>query len=195
METSYEKMMSLKERKGIRLDLGCGANKQQGFLGMDIRQLPGVDIVQDIEQYPWPLSDGSCVLILCSHVVEHIKPWLSITFLDECWRLLEEYGELAISTPYPGSRGFWQDPTHCNGWSETTFQYFDPSFPLYGIYKPKPWKIKKGFPVWQVTGNLEVLLTKLPEEEVEGKQALATGGATLGISVADKAGIKDKMGG
>ena len=190
---NYDEVTAIRERKGIRLDVGCGEGKQPGFIGMDIRQLPGVDLVHDIEVFPWPLTNASCVLIVCSHVVEHIKPWFSIPFMNECWRVLEEHGELAISTPYPGSRGFWQDPTHCNGWSEATFQYFDPSYPLYQIYKPRPWAIRKGFPVWQANGNLEVVLVKVLEREAEEKQDVV--GNTLGVCVADKAGVKSVMGG
>lgn len=185
--------LELRSKKGIRLDLGCGENKQEGFLGMDIRGLPTVDIIHDIEVFPWPLADNSCVVIVCSHLVEHIKPWYSIPFMDECWRLLEVGGDLAISTPYPGSRGYWQDPTHCNGWNEATWQYFDPSYPLYTIYKPKPWKVTKGFPVWQPQGNLEVLLKKRAEEDVEIIQDLSYN--TLGVSVSDSAKTQDKMGG
>jgi cephalosporin hydroxylase len=33
------------------------------------------------------------------------------------------------------------DPTHCNPANETTWEYFDPSKPLYEMYKPKPWRI------------------------------------------------------
>lgn len=184
--------------KRLQLDLGCGGNKQKGFIGMDLRALPGVDIVHDIEVFPWPLESGCCQTVVASHLVEHIKPWYSIPFMDECWRVLQEGGKLLIATPYPGSRGFWQDPTHCNGWSEATFQYFDPRYPLYGIYQPKPWEIKKGFPVYQSNGNLEVILTKVSEEqqrEREETQRALQAGATLGISVADDAKLADKMGG
>lgn len=176
--------MSFEGRKGLRLDLGCGGNKQNGFIGLDVRELPGVDIVHNIESFPWPVENESCVVVIASHLVEHIKPEFSIPFMDECWRVLEPFGELLIATPYPGSRGFWQDPTHCNGWNEATFQYFDPTYPLFGIYKPKPWSIKQGFPTWQPQGNLEVVLTKISIEAVEEKLALATN--TLGITVADE---------
>ena len=70
-------------------------------------------------------------------------------------------GELLLSTPYPGSTLYWQDPTHCNGFNQTTFQYFDPVYPLYKIYQPKPWKIREGFPLWQANGNLEVIMEKM----------------------------------
>lgn len=153
--------MDVQRYAGIQLDIGCGENKQKGFVGMDKRKLPGVDIVHDLEQFPYPLEDESCLLIVGSHIVEHIKPWFMIPFMDELWRLLKYEGQLALSTPYAGSPGFWQDPTHCNGCNEATWQYFDVRMPLYQIYKPKPWHIMKGFPVWQQTGNMEVVLEKV----------------------------------
>jgi predicted SAM-dependent methyltransferase len=147
--------------KLIKLDLGCGASKQEGFTGMDIRKLPGVDIVHNIEEFPWPIKRNACTIIIASHLVEHIEPRYSIQFMDECWRIMTPGGTLCIATPYPGSRGYWQDPTHKQGWSEVTFQYFDPKFPLYQIYQPKPWMIHAGFPTWQVVGNLEVIMEKV----------------------------------
>ena len=145
---------------GIMLDIGCGSNKQVNFIGMDKRKLPGVDIVHDLEKFPYPLKPDSCLIIVGSHIVEHIKPWLTIDLFNELWRVMKVNGQLALSTPYAGSVGFWQDPTHCNGFNQTTFQYFDPDYPLYQIYKPKPWKIEVGFPVWQATGNMEIMMRK-----------------------------------
>lgn len=151
----------------VKLDIACGANKQEGFSGIDIRPLEGVDIVHDLEEFPWPIPDSTVSIAVASHYIEHIKPWLSIDFMNEVWRILEVGGTFAAVTPYPGSRGYWQDPTHCNGWNEATFQYFDPEYPLYTIYKPRPWKIKEGFPVWQTQGNIEVIMEKIERKEVE----------------------------
>ena len=174
----------------IKLDIGCGGNKQKGFTGIDVRDMEGVDIVHDLEIFPWPIFDEVVILAVASHVLEHIKPWFSIPFMDEVWRVLLPGGTFAASMPYPGSRGFWQDPTHCNGWNEATFQYFDPRYPLYRIYMPSPWKIKKGFPVYQMAGNLEIILEKpLIGEEIEVEE-----GETLGISVAESINIKEVVG-
>jgi SAM-dependent methyltransferase len=152
--------MNISSKAGILLDIGCGSNKRKGFVGMDKRAVEGVDIVHDLEVFPYPLEDESCLTIVGSHIVEHIKPWLMIEFMDELWRLLKPDGQLALSMPYGVSFGFVQDPTHCNPCNEATWQYFDPDKPLYGIYRPKPWRITPGFPVWQVTGNMEVVLEK-----------------------------------
>jgi SAM-dependent methyltransferase len=65
----------LAERSGIQLDIGSGGNKMgPEFVGMDIRPLPGVDIVHDVTKFPWPLPDESVVRAVCSHLVEHIPP-------------------------------------------------------------------------------------------------------------------------
>lgn len=182
----------VKKTKG-RLDIGCGGNKQKGFIGIDKRELPGVDIVHDLESFPWPVPDNSCEIAIASHFIEHVKPWLMLDLMNEVWRVLEVGGDFCIAVPYAGSRGYWQDPTHVNGCNEVTWQYFDPEYPLYGIYNPKPWKIKKGFPVYQIQGNLEVILTKLSTEL--GTAICDLGSSDLGVSVADSASAKERVGG
>jgi SAM-dependent methyltransferase len=158
--------MDLEKYKGIQLDIGCGSNKQPGFVGMDKREIPEVvDIVHDLEEVPYPLEDESCITIVGSHVWEHLKPWLTIDIMNELWRIMKPGGRLALSMPYGWSYGFVQDPTHCNPSNVATWQYFDPRYPLWIIYQPKPWKIVKGFPVWQETGNMEVVLEKLLKPE------------------------------
>lgn len=72
--TKEVKELLEKHSGGIHLDLGCGANKNEGFVGMDVRKLPGVDIVHNIEQFPYPLPDESCSMVVASHVLEHITP-------------------------------------------------------------------------------------------------------------------------
>jgi len=155
----------IEQNSGIRLDIGCGASKQEGFIGLDVRDLPGVDIVHDVEEYPWPLPDECVLLAVCSHLVEHINParFGFIRFMDELWRIMKPGGEIAIATPHGSSQGYLQDPTHCNAINETTWAYFDPlenrtGGQLYSIYQPKPWRIK--FLNWSPAANIEVILVK-----------------------------------
>lgn len=64
-----------KKKDGILLDLGCGENKQgEHWVGIDRRLLKGVDHVHDLEVFPYPIESDSCLSILASHVVEHIRP-------------------------------------------------------------------------------------------------------------------------
>lgn len=152
----------VKQNMGIRLDIACGGNKNPNFVGIDIRPLPGVDIVHNLEEYPWPLPDGCVLMATASHFVEHINPaqFGIIKFFDEVWRVMKEGGEFAIVTPHGLSQGFRQDPTHTKAWDEASFCYFDPLDPsnLWGIYQPKPWQIK--YLSWSPSTNIECILVK-----------------------------------
>jgi SAM-dependent methyltransferase len=154
-----------KEKRGIMLDLGCGEKRNPRFIGIDKRKLPGVDIIWDLERFPWPIPDECCISVVASHLVEHIKPWLTVQFFNEVWRIMKHGGKFAIATPYAGSTGYWQDPSHCNGFIPATFQYFDPRCLLYDIYFPSPWEVEIGFPVWNMYGNLECIMIKLSKDE------------------------------
>lgn len=155
-----------KSKAGIHLDIGCGERKQKGFVGMDIRELPGVDIVWDAEKFPYPIPDDSCLQVLLSHLWEHIEPKNRIKLMDEIWRIMKPDGQLLISAPYYLSFGAYQDPTHYPCPNEATFTYFDPKFPLYEIYKPKPWKLVRNN--YALNGNLEVILEALKDEQGQG---------------------------
>src|SRR2546421_152960 len=137
--------------EGIHVDLGGGQYPQgKDWLNIDNRDLKEVDVVHDLQIFPWPLPDECASIVLCSHLVEHIVPHgfdpkfpklvdllvkkklltrkevlealgetdnkpVFLRFMDECWRIMKPGGQLMITTPYAGSFGFWQDPTHING--------------------------------------------------------------------------------
>jgi len=159
----------IEEKGGISLDIGCGENKQGAeWVGMDIRELPGVEIVWDFEEFPWPLPDECVVRAIASHVVEHINPhkFGFINWMNEAWRVMKPNGQLALALPYWLSPGFAQDPTHCNPCNEHTWAYFDPEVGggvLYNIYKPKPWKLE--YISWNPVANMEVIMRKRDEQK------------------------------
>jgi SAM-dependent methyltransferase len=145
---------------GIRLDIGCGASKQAGWVGIDFQALPSVDIVHDLTVMPWPLPDECATVAMASHVVEHIAPHNMgfVKFMNEVWRVLKPGGEFAIVTPHGYSSGYLQDPTHCNPCNENTWLYFVQDHPFWGFYRPSPWTVK--YLAWDTTANIEVVLVK-----------------------------------
>ncbi len=152
------------EGEGVAFDFGCGDLPAKGAIGVDYVENEWIDIVLDLEKTPYTDIPSNCAkLIIASHIVEHIKPWLFIDVMNEWWRILKKGGQLVISTPYAGSAGFWQDPTHIKGFNEMSFAYFDPlekncGDTLYKIYRPNPWMLKEQH--WNMSGNLEILLLK-----------------------------------
>lgn len=133
----------LAEAAGIFLDIGCGKNKQPGFVGMDRLELPGVDIVHDWNDYPWPFPNNCVNAAMASHVVEHVNPADGnfIKWMDELWRICKVGANVSLIYPHGYSQGYLQDPTHCNACNEVTPYYFDPRHPLYDVYGPKPWHV------------------------------------------------------
>lgn len=171
-------MAKLQDKSGFQLDIGCGSNKLPGFIGIDILPLKGVDIIHDLETFPWPLEDESVIRAIASHVLEHINPHkgIFIKFMDEVWRVLKPRAQFAFVVPHASSHGYAQDPTHVNMINETTMHYFDPDpegktmgGQLYNFYQPKPWKIEKQY--FNPQGNLEVLLSKRIQDPRYGQIA------------------------
>jgi len=157
-------------RGGIKLDLGCGLNKQKGYVGIDIQKHDGVDIVHDIQEFPWPIPDNSCLTILMSHMWEHIEPKYRFQMMDECWRISKCDSQLCIAAPYANSFLAHAHPAHYMCPNEACFQFFDPEFPLYhaSSHKALPWKIVRCD--FNITGTIEVILE--PRKNRSGKPVL-----------------------
>ena len=123
----------------MNLDIGCGENKREGFIGMDSRNVKCVDIVHDLQELPWPIDDDSCFAINASHVLEHLKPWKFFEVMDEAWRVTAEGGGIDIKVPVGIS--YKTDPSHTIEFNHLSFWHLDPSKDFYKTYKSKPWKI------------------------------------------------------
>lgn len=176
----------LKEKGGIKLDVGCGEHKQGlDWVGLDVQELPGVDIVHDFNVHPWPLPNECVLTAIASHVLEHVPKmvidngrtrWPFIEFMNEMWRIMKPDGNFAIIVPHGASPGYMQDPTHTTQINETTWGYFDPiayGGQLYRFYKPKPWKIRlnpmgEADLFYDPSGNMEVVLIKRRMDESYG---------------------------
>ncbi len=107
----------------FKLDIACGQNKTAGYYGVDIAKGPGVDMVHDLEKFPWPFPDASVDEAVCSHYIEHTKDLMK--FMNEVHRILKPGAKILILAPYYNSMRAWQDPTHTRVISETSFLYYN----------------------------------------------------------------------
>ena len=106
---------------GLSLDIGCGAYKQPGTLGIDCRRLPGVQVVCDFER-GLPFRDSSVSTAFSIHSIEHMHDL--ITFMEELYRVCAHGAKVYIKTPYYTSRKAFVDPTHVRFMTEESFEYF-----------------------------------------------------------------------
>ena len=72
----------------LLLDIGCGTNKKQGYIGIDRVKLPGVDVVCDIEE-GLPFKDNTVDGIRVIQVLEHVRDLIFV--LEEFWRVCKEF--------------------------------------------------------------------------------------------------------
>lgn len=93
-----------------KLDVGCGRNKMQDAVGIDIYEFPGVDVVHDLEQFPWPFESDAFDYIKITHVIEHIND--QVGFFKEIHRIAARDAIIHLETPHFSSRDSWADPTH-----------------------------------------------------------------------------------
>jgi hypothetical protein len=110
----------------LKLDLGCGNNRREGFIGVDERPFPKVDQVVDLTTLPWPWKDGSVGEAHASHFVEHLTGRQRVDFVNELYRVLVIGGTCQMITPHWASARAYGDYTH--QWppvSEFWFYYLD----------------------------------------------------------------------
>ena len=100
----------------MKLDVGCGRQKAEGFVGLDYRAFPGVDVVFDLNSSkPWPLDSDTFSYIHAQHIIEHLDDTLH--FFAEAYRVAKDGAILHIETPHYSSRDSWIDPTHVKHFS------------------------------------------------------------------------------
>ncbi|MEW6008478.1 MAG: methyltransferase domain-containing protein [Candidatus Omnitrophota bacterium] len=105
----------------ICLDLGCGSRKKEGYIGVDIVDLEGVDIVCSIEN-GIPINNDCVDKIHSVYFFEHIN---NLIFLfQEIYRICKNGAIVKITVPYYSSINAFKDPTHKQFFTEETFRYF-----------------------------------------------------------------------
>lgn len=98
--------------KPLRLDLGCGRNKREGFVGVDSLPFDGkVDVVCDLRK-PWQWKSDSVDEAHCSHFLEHLTGAERIHFFNELYRVMRKDAKVTIITPHSSSGRAYGDPTH-----------------------------------------------------------------------------------
>ena len=98
----------------MRLNLGCGFNKRDGFVNVDRFADCAPDQIVDLEEFPWPWPDDSVDEICMSHVLEHLGAATETYFavIGELYRICRHGARVTITVPHPRHDDFLNDPTH-----------------------------------------------------------------------------------
>lgn len=128
----------------MKLDIACGQRKKEGFTGIDIAELPEVDIVHDLNVYPWPIESESVEEVSCEHYIEHTLCLMK--FLNELHRVMKPGAKAHIVAPYYTSMRAFQDPTHVRMITEATFVYFN-----------KAWRVDQKLEHYPITADFDYI--------------------------------------
>lgn len=95
----------------LKIDLGCGPNKKEGFVGLDQYPFPGVDHVWDLAS-GLPFDAGSVEEVYSSHFVEHLNARERISLFNDLYRVMKPGAKMEMIVPHWGSCRAYGDPTH-----------------------------------------------------------------------------------
>lgn len=117
----------------IKLDIACGNDKPDGWIGLDLAPLPGVDLVHDVLSFPWPVESGSVGEARCKHFLEHVPAGLRVAFFNELHRVLAPGAGCTFITPLDAWRAA-QDFSH----------EWPPIVPASYLYYNREWRERVG---------------------------------------------------
>jgi len=125
-----------------KLHLGCGNDIKKGWVNLDYMKLEGVDVVCDLNKFPWPFKDNEFDVVYTSHLLEHVKDLIKT--MKEIHRICKNNAEIIIRVPHFSCGVTYRDPTHKRGFSYFTMDYFcDEEKILYDRKEKGLFKIKK----------------------------------------------------
>jgi hypothetical protein len=96
----------------VKIDIGCGPNKKEGFIGLDQYAFPGVDHVVALGRDPLPFGDGTVEEAHASHFIEHLTQIERCHLMNELHRVMKPGAKMAVIVPHWGSTRAYGDPTH-----------------------------------------------------------------------------------
>ena len=123
------KVVKQETNEVIKLDIGCGKNKQPGFIGIDQFAIDGVDVVCNVRE-GLPYSDNSVEEIYCSHFIEHLTALERVRFMNELYRVMKPGAKVTLIAPHWCSNRAYGDMTHC--WPPVSEMWF--------YYLSKTWR-------------------------------------------------------
>ena len=105
----------------IKVELGCGKSKTEGYIGVDRFKLPGVDIVADLNK-PFPFEDNYVDILYACHSLEHLDDMKHI--MSEIFRISKHMSIIYILAPYSHTSLNEANFYHKLCFNEDTFRLF-----------------------------------------------------------------------
>ena len=119
----------------IKLNLGCGLRKIDGYINIDNLYEVNPDVVWNVLD-GFKYADSSVDEVRAFDFLEHIPIGKTVKVVEEIYRVLKPGGKFESFTPdVEHGQGAFQDPTHVSFWCENSWLYYtvEAYRNLYGI--------------------------------------------------------------
>ncbi|MEM2954847.1 MAG: methyltransferase domain-containing protein [Candidatus Nanoarchaeia archaeon] len=81
-----------------KLNLGAGLDIRNGFDNQDYKNFKGINLVFNLEKFPYPIKSNTYDFILCNHVIEHISDIFNL--FRELHRISKPNAIIKIEVPH-----------------------------------------------------------------------------------------------
>lgn len=81
-----------------KLNLGAGLDIKKDFDNQDYKKFKGINLVFDLETFPYPIKNNKYNFILCNHIIEHIDNIFAL--FNELHRISKPNGVIKIEVPH-----------------------------------------------------------------------------------------------
>lgn len=95
----------------MKINIGAGDQRQDGYVTVDYDQHSNPDYVVDLEKDPLPFDDNTVEAVIAHHVLEHLGEGY-FHCLQELYRVCKHGAIIDIRVPHPRHDTFLADPTH-----------------------------------------------------------------------------------
>ncbi len=106
-----------------KLNLGCGNDIKDGYVNCDNFESNIIDVVHDLEKFPYPWEDNTFDEIILINVMEHLSEPIKV--IEEIYRISKNNGKIIVRVPYYNSQDMFTDPTHKTFFNQYSFDFFD----------------------------------------------------------------------
>jgi len=111
------------EKKSYKkLNIGCGEDIRKDHINLDFVKDSGVDIIHDLNKFPWPFKANTFEKVFASHVLEHVDDLVEV--MKEIHRISKKGARIVIRVPHFSCGINYRDPTHKRLFSFFSFDYF-----------------------------------------------------------------------
>jgi predicted SAM-dependent methyltransferase len=127
----------------MKLNLGCGRDKREGYINADISSDVGPDLVLNVLD-GIPFEDNSFDEVVAQNVLTQIERGADFIFvMNELHRVTK--GTILIRVPNAEDICAWQDPLDCRRFTDQSFTYMEHGHRRYEQYGKsygfKPFKV------------------------------------------------------